>query len=87
MRVVAVKLVGLVLVGAALWGCGGTICDEAADVCAIAPETPDFLVGERECRGDRECLSQCIVNEDACEPTDIGHCEDLCAGNVGGGSP
>ena len=44
-------------------GCGGNVCDDAAEICGTA----DGDGGEEvECSGATETLAQCIVDADSC---------------------
>jgi hypothetical protein len=61
-------------------GCGN-VCDDAADICAEAASVSSDAEGG-ECTGAAECLAQCIVDADSCDPTDEGLVE--CFGGCNG---
>jgi hypothetical protein len=62
---IALALMGLASVVAV--GCGGSVCDDAAEVCGVSDGAEDGA--EAECTGDAECISQCIVDNDSCDLT------------------
>jgi hypothetical protein len=78
---IALALMGLASVVAV--GCGGSVCDDAAEVCGVG-DTEDGGDAEAECTGQAECLSQCIVDNDSCDLTGgneaLNECFAACSG-------
>jgi hypothetical protein len=61
-----------------LTGCGGDVCEDAAEVCGATSEGE----GEGECTGAAECAAQCIVDADDCDflnNADLAECIGGCA--------
>lgn len=73
---IALALMGLASVVAV--GCGGSVCDDAAEVCGVEDGGEDG----GECTGQAECVAQCIVDNDSCDPignADLATCITDCA--------
>ena len=51
-------------------GCGGNVCEDAAEICGSA----DGEDGSGECTGSAETLSQCIVDADSCTAETLIDC-------------
>jgi len=66
---------------------GNTVCEDANDLCAATPDAPSFATTIEGCVDEDECLSQCVIELERCEPADLSDCEDLCTSDAGGGSP
>lgn len=56
------------LVGVFAVGCGGSACDDAAEICGGGETAEDG--DEVECSGSVECAANCIVDADSCDTTD-----------------
>ncbi len=75
---IALALMGLASVVAV--GCGGSVCDDAAEVCGVEDGGEDGA--DAECTGQAECAAQCIVDNDSCDITNeaLAECLTGCAG-------
>jgi hypothetical protein len=73
---IALALMGLASVVAV--GCGGSVCDDAAEVCGTA----DAEDSGAECTGQVECAANCIVDNDSCDISNeaLVTCLTDCAG-------
>ena len=71
----------------AVAGCGGDICEEAAEICADQQEVaaPDEREGGVACDGTLAEHAQCIVEADSCAPDVVERCWAEASGDGGEG--
>ena len=76
---IALALMGLASVVAV--GCGGDVCDDAADICGTADGSDGDDGAEVKCEGQVECVAQCIVDANSCDFTnaDLLECAGKCS--------
>ena len=82
----AVALVAAALL-AAVAGCGGDICEQAAEICADQQEVaaPDEQESGPACEGTLAEHATCIVEENSCAPDVVARCWAEATGDEGEG--
>jgi hypothetical protein len=64
-------LATLIAVSAFAVGCGGNVCEDAAEICKAAGNGGS---SEGECTGAAETVAKCIVDKNSCTLEALGMC-------------